>query len=158
LTELSEQDWKKEVDEFIPKMTDEVIEKAINEQPKEIRSISGDKIIKTLKERRKYLAAEVMQYYRFLAEIVSVSGSDKKELFDITRNDDGSVVVQVYKITKEGVQSTKMYERTFAPADTKEIRLYSFDGEDKFLIKGNNDKIKIRMIGGDGKDIFENTG
>ena len=94
LTELSEQDWKKEVDEFIPKMTDEVIEKAINEQPKEIRSISGDKIIKTLKERRKYLAAEVMQYYRFLAEIVSVSGSDKKELFDITRNDDGSVVVQ----------------------------------------------------------------
>ena len=39
LTELSEQDWKKEVDEFIPKMTDEVIERAVNEQPKEIRSI-----------------------------------------------------------------------------------------------------------------------
>jgi Omp85 superfamily domain len=158
LTELNEQDWKKEVDEFIPKMTDEVIEKAINAQPKEIRSISGDKIIKTLKERRKYLAAEVMQYYRFLSQIVSVSGSDKKELFDITRNDDGSVLLQVYKITKEGAQSTKMYDRTFDPAVTEEIRLYSFDGEDKFLIKGNNDKIKIRMIGGDGKDNFENTG
>jgi hypothetical protein len=158
LTELNEQDWKKEVDEFIPKMTDEVIERAINEQPKEIRSISGDKIIKILKERRKYLAADVMQYYRFLSEIVSVSGSDKKELFDITRTDDGSVSVQVYKITKEGQQSTKMYDRTFDPAVTKEIRLYSFGGEDKFLIKGNNDKIKVRMIGGDGKDIFENTG
>src|SRR6187399_1752151 len=158
LTELNEQDWKKEVDEFIPKMTDEVIERAINAQPKEIRATSGDKIIKTLKERRKYLTAEVMQYYRFLSEIVSISGSDKKELFDITRNDDGSVMLQVYKITKEGVQSTKMYDRTFDPAVTKELRLYSFDGEDKFLIKGNNDKIKIRMIGGDGKDIFENTG
>src|SRR6187431_133976 len=158
LTELNEQDWKKEVDEFIPKMTDEVIEKAINEQPKEIRSISGDKIINTLKERRKYLAAEVMQYYRFLSEFVSISGSDKKELIDIARNDDGSVLVQVYKITKEGEQSIKMYDRTFDPAVTQEIRLYSFDGEDKFLIKGNNDKIKIRMIGGDGKDIFENTG
>lgn len=158
LTELNEQDWKKEVDEFIPKMTDEVIEKAINEQPKEIRSISGDKIIKILKERRKYLAADVMKYYHFLSEFVSVSGSDKKELFDITRNDDGSVSLQVYKITKEGVQSTKMYERTFDPAYTKEIRLYAFGGEDKFLIKGNNDKIKIRMIGGDGKDMFENTG
>ena len=158
LTELNEQDWKKEVDEFIPKMTDEVIERAIDQQPKEIRSISGDKIVKILKERRKYLAAEVMQYYRFLSEAVSISGSDKKELFDITRNDDGSVLVQVYKITKEGEQSIKMYERTFDPAVTEEIRLYSFDGEDKFLIKGNNDKIKIRMIGGDGKDIFENTG
>ena len=158
LTELSEQDWKKEVDEFIPKMTDEVIEKAINAQPKEIRSMSGDKIISILKERRKYLAAEVMQYYRFLSEAVSISGSDKKELFEITRNDDGSVLVQVYKITKEGEQSTKMYDRTFDPAVTEELRLYSFDGEDKFLIKGNNNKIKIRMIGGDGKDIFENTG
>ena len=158
LTELNEQDWKKEVDEFIPKMTDAVIENAINAQPKEIRSISGDKIISILKERRKYLAAEVMQYYRFLSEFVSISGSDKKELFDITRNDEGSVLVQVYKITKEGEQSIKMYDRTFDPAVTQEIRLYSFDGEDKFLIKGSNDKIKIRMIGGDGKDIFENTG
>ena len=158
MTELNEQDWKKEVDEFIPKMTDEVIEKAINEQPKEIRSISGDKIISILKERRKYLAAEVMQYYRFLSEFVSISGSDKKELFDITRNDDGSVLVQVFKITKEGEQSTKMYDRTFDPAVTEEIRLYSFDGEDKFIIKGSNDKIKMRMIGGDGKDIFESTG
>ena len=40
--------------------------------------------------------------------------------------------LQVYKITKEGVQSTKMYDRTFDPAVTEEIRLYSFDGEDKF--------------------------
>jgi hypothetical protein len=156
LTELSEQDWKKEVDEFIPKMTDEVIEKALHEQPAEIRPFSADKIINNLKERRKYLAAEVMKYYRFLAETVSISGSDKKELFDITRNDDGSVLVQIYKITKEGEQSTKMYDRTFYPADTKEIRLYSFGGDDKFAIKGKNGKIKIRMIGGDGKDVFEN--
>ena len=99
-----------------------------------------------------------MQYYRFLSEFVSISGSDKNELFDITRNDDGSVLVQVYKITKEGEQSIKMYDRTFDPVVTEEIRLYSFDNDDKFLIKGNNDKIKIRMIGGDGKDIFENTG
>jgi hypothetical protein len=158
LTELTEQDWKKEVDEFIPKMTDEVIERAINQQPKEIRDISGDKLIKILKERRKYLAGDVMKYYRFLSETVSVSGSDKKELFDITRNDDGSVGVQVYKITKEGEQSTKMYDRIFDPAVTEEIRFYSFAGEDKFSIKGNNDKIKIRMIGGDGQDMFENTG
>jgi hypothetical protein len=158
LTELSEQDWKKEVDEFIPKMTDEVIERAIDQQPREIRSISGDKLKNILRERRKYLAAEVMEYYRFLSEIVSVAGSDKKELFDITRNDDGSVSLQVYKITKEGEQSTKMYDRTFDPEHTEQLELYSLGGEDKFMIKGNNDKIKIRMIGGDGEDIFENTG
>ncbi len=154
LSGLNEQDWQKEVDTFIPKMTDEVIEKALNEQPAEIKPISADKIIKTLKERRKYLAAEVMQYYRFLSAIVNITGSDKKELFEITKNSDGSVLVQVYKITKEGEQSIKMYERTFDPSVTKELRLYSFGGDDKFVIKGNEDKIRIRMIGGDGEDNF----
>jgi hypothetical protein len=61
-------------------MTDAVIENAINAQPKEIRAMSGDKIISILKERRKYLAAEVMQYYRFLSEFVSISGSDQKRI------------------------------------------------------------------------------
>lgn len=157
LNELNEQDWKKEVEAFLPKMTDELIEKALNRQPAEIRPISADKIIGILKRRRQYLAAEVMQYYRFLSETVSITGSDKKELFDLTKNKDGSVLVQVYKITKEGEQSTKMYERTFTPAVTKELRLYSFGGDDKFVIKGSNDKIRIRMIGGDGQDYFENA-
>jgi len=157
LNELSEQDWKNEVDAFLPKMTDELIEKAFNQQPAEIRPISADKLIGVLKARRQYLATEVMQYYRFLAEIVSITGSDKKELFDITKNDDGSVLLQVYKITKEGEQSIKMYERKFDAADTKELRIYGFGGDDKFLIKGKNDKIKIRMIGGEGEDNFETT-
>ena len=157
LNELSEQDWKQTVDKFISQMTDEVIEKALAQQPAEIKDISAGKIINVLKQRRNYLAAEVMKYYHFLAQLVSVTGSDKKELFDITRNDDGAVQVQVFKITKEGEQSVKMYDRKFDPAYTKEIRLYGFDGDDKFLVHGNTDKMKIRMIGGGGEDVFENT-
>ena len=158
LNELNEQDWKKAVDEFIPKMTDAVIEEAISKQPPEIRDISGGNIIADLKARRQYLADEVMQYYRFLSEHVSITGSDKKELFDITRNSDGTVQLKIYKITKEGEQSSLMYDRTFDPQVTEEINLYGFGGDDKFLIAGNNDKIKIRMIGGDGEDVFENKG
>jgi hypothetical protein len=157
LNQLSEADWKQAAEKLVSQMTDEVIDKAIDQQPKEIVNISGPKIKQTLKDRRKYLVDEVLQYYRFLSQIVSVTGSDKKELFDVTRNDDGSVIVAVYKITKEGKQSTKMYERTFDPQVTKEIRLYGFGGDDQFVVKGNNDKIKIRMIGGEGEDKFENT-
>lgn len=157
LNELSEQDWKKEVEAFLPKMTDELIEKALNQQPAAIRPISADKIANDLKARRQYLADEVMKYYRFLAEIVSITGSDKKELYEITRNKDGSVLVQVYKITKEGEQSIKMYERTFDPSVTKELRIYGFGGDDRFAIKGSNNKIRIRLIGGDGKDNFQSA-
>lgn len=157
LNELNEQDWKKAVDEFVPKMTDEVIEKAFNQQPYEIRPISADKLTRILKDRRKYIESDVMRYYRFLAQTVSITGSDKKELFDITKNNDGTVLLQVYKINKEGEQSSKMYERTFDPKDTKELRLYSFGGDDKFVVKGSGSPIKIRMIGGEGNDQFENT-
>jgi hypothetical protein len=158
LNKLNEQDWKKAVDEFIPKMTDQVIEEAINRQPREIKPVSGDFIINTLKARRQFLADEVMQYYRFISEKVTITGSDKKELFDIARNSDGSVQVKVYKITKEGEQSSLMYDRTFDPQVTEELDLYGFGGDDKFRITGTDDKIKIRMIGGEGNDEFENNG
>ncbi len=157
LNQLSESDWKETVEKFLAEMTDEVIDRAMAVQPAAIRDISAGKIAETLKQRRNYLAAEVMYYYKFLAEIVNVTGSDKKELFDITRNADGTVLVQVFKVDKDGGQSIKMYERKFDPLVTKEIRLYGFDGNDQFTVNGDNDKIKIRMIGGDGEDAFKNT-
>ena len=157
LNELSEQDWKQAVDLFVSQMTDEVIQKALDKQPYEIKHLRWNEIIQKLKARRQYLAGEVMQYYRFLSENVDIVTSDKKELFDITLNDDGSVLLQVFKITNEGEQSTKMYERLFDPKVTKELRLYAMGGDDKFTLKGREDKIKIRMIGGDGVDEFVNT-
>lgn len=157
LNELNEQDWKQAVDLFVSQMTDDVIQNALDQQPNEIKHLRWNEIIEKLKARRQYLAGEVMQYYRFISENVDVVTSDKKELFDITLNDDASVLVQIYKITNEGQQSTKMYERLFDPNVTKEIRLYGMGGDDKFTLKGSNDKIKIRMIGGDGVDEFVNT-
>jgi hypothetical protein len=156
LNELNEEDWKKMTDEFLTKMTDELIEQSLHFQPKEIRALPrNQEIIQKLKERRKYYAGEMMEYYRFISRIVNVTGSDKKELFDITRNNDGSVLVQVFKITKEGEQSKKLYERKFDPSVTKEIRLYGMGGDDKFVTHGSGNRIKIRMIGGSGNDVFE---
>ena len=158
LNEMNENDWKQATDKLLAQMTDGVIEKALGLQPSEIRNISSGKIIQTLKDRRQYLAKEVMDYFHFISEIVSVTGSDKKELFDISRNADGSILLQVFKLDKDGQTAAKMYERNFDPQYTKEIRLYGFDGDDKFVMKGDNDKIKVRMIGGGDDDVFENTG
>ena len=157
LNGLNEQDWKTAVEEFVPKMTDEVIDRAIAQQPPEIRNISGPWIAQTLKERRNYMVGEVMEYYRFLAEDVNVVASNKKELFDIKLEDDGSVSLQVYKITKEGEQSIKMFDRKFDPQHTKEVRIYGLGGEDRFVVNGKNDKIKLRLIGGEGVDEFTNV-
>jgi hypothetical protein len=155
LNELTEQDWKTEVDNFLLKMTDEVIEKAFARQPKEIQHLSVQKLSATLKERRKFLAADVMEYYRFLAEDVNITASDKQELFDISRQEDDKLALKIFKISKEGELADIVFQRTFDAQDTKELRLFGFGGDDRFVVHGNNDKIKVRLIGGDGKDRFE---
>ena len=158
LNQLTEQDWKAAAEKFVSQMTDAVIDKAMQMQPHEIRSISTEMIASTLKARRNNIVAEVMEYYAFISHTVSVNGSDKKELYDVTRNSDGTATVVVYKIDKDGAQSTKMYERKFIAEVTREIRVYGMDGQDKFVMHGDNDKIKVRLIGGGGEDAFENAG
>ncbi len=153
LNQLTEQDWQNITSVFLSRMVDTVIENALKEQPAEIRDISGPEIVSTLKERRKYLAADVMEYYRFLAEIVDITASDKDELINVTRHDDGSVNLL---ISDMGTNDT-VFHRKFNAQDTKEIRIYGFGGKDRFVVNGNNDKIKIRMIGGKGEDHFENN-
>ena len=157
LNSLTEEDWKQAAEKFVSQMTDEVIEKALDQQPAEIKPISTAAIIQTLKDRRQFLVAEVMDYYRFLSEDVNITASDKKELFNVTLNDDGSALVQVFKITKEGEQSRKMFERKFDANFTKEIRLYGFGDDDKFVLNGKQDKIKVRLIGGEGADEYNNS-
>jgi hypothetical protein len=157
LNSLTEEDWKNEATIFLSRMTDDVIEKALAQQPPEIRHFSGDKIIGILKERRNHLLDDVMEYYRFLAEKVDIHASDKPELFEITRDENnGNTLVQVFKYGDQQ-KGDKLYERTFNSSHTEELRIYAFGGNDKFVVNGNDDKIKIRMIGGDGDDHFENA-
>jgi Omp85 superfamily domain/Calcineurin-like phosphoesterase len=157
LNELNEADWKKGADQLISTMTDELIEKAMALQPEAVKKYSYSSIISKLKERRKYYSGEMMSYYKFISKIVEVVGSDKNELFDVNRQSDGTVTVTVFKITKEGEIGTKLYERKFDPAITKELRLYGQGNDDKFKIYGPGNNIKIRVIGGKGEDEFENT-
>lgn len=157
MNELTEEDWKKMTQDFLSTMTDTVIEEALHRQPSELLKYSNNKIIQKLKDRRKYFPDEMEVYYKFISKIVNITGSNKNELFDITRNEDGTVLVKVFKINKEGEQSEKMYERKFDPAVTKELRLYGLDGNDKFVFKGTGNKIKVRVIGGAGEDTFESN-
>lgn len=158
LTELTADDWKKQIDSFLMNMTDDAIDKALNQQPYEIRRYSMQNIINTLKERRKYFAQEMMQYYKFLSRRVTVVGSNKRELFTITKNNDGSVHVVVNKMKKDSTVSSKIYDRVFDPSVTKELRLFGLNDDDRFIVEGGNSPIKIRLIGGPGNDEFINNG
>jgi hypothetical protein len=157
LTSLSQKDWENQADTLISEMTDSVIQAAIKKQPPEVFPFSGEKIINTLKERRNFIKEEAIQYYKFLAKEVEVTASDKKETFVADVGNDGSVNVQVHKINDKGEREKVLYERKFLPGETKEVRLFGFNDVDSFLITGSGKrKMKIRLLGGEGKDVYVN--
>lgn len=153
LNEMEEEDWIEKAKELQKSLTDEVIENAIRQWPEPIFKKDGEEVIDKLKARRRELVEAASALYKFLAEEVDVTGSDKNEHFEIVRADDGNVHVVVLKIKKDGTRGKAVYDRHFKFGETKEIRVYGLGGEDVFEVSGNTKKsIPVRIIGGDGKD------
>ncbi len=155
MNELSRQDWIDAAEELQRNLTDNVIESAVARWPQPIYEKSGADIIAKLKSQRGHLVEYANTLYEFFAETVTVRGSNKKEYFKVERLDDENTRVRMYKNTNKNKQDKLMYDRTFKRSETKEIRLYGLKGKDEFEIEGAVNKgIKIRVIGGTGKDII----
>src|SRR5690606_37909974 len=158
LTGLEHDEWIAAAREIQAALTDSVINAAIHRWPDEIFSIHGEEIIGKLKARRDDLVMYATELYKFLAREVEVVGTDKHEEFDVVREENGDVQVDVYKVKKEGDRDKKIYSRHFKKFETKEIRLYGLGGSDRFNINGNSPPgIPIRIIGGDDTDSLRDN-
>ena len=152
LTELTREQWIAVADNLQASLTDEAIESSIKTWPEEIYKLHGNEIIKKLKARRATLRSDALKHYLFLAREVSIVGSDKKELFEVQRKDNGNVVVEMFNINKKGEKGRSVFKREFLADETREVRLYGLNDDDQFVITGKKNKLKIRIIGGAGKD------
>ncbi len=158
LNELNKEQWKKIIDTFQHDITDSVITRAVKNMPPQIFAIDSETIIRKLESRREALTKEGIKYYNFLSKAVNIVGSNKKEYFKVTGIDHG-LQVKVYKRKDENDTASLMYNRIFQPDETKEIRLYGLNGDDLFTIDSSaNSKIRVRIIGGKGKDTFNVNG
>lgn len=154
LNRLSEADWLKEISYVQTHLSDTLIRQAIRRMPEGIYQLSGEEIINTMIARRTNLERMALEYYRFLSVYVDVPASDKREQF-IIKQEGNNLLVNIYKLKKDTSRNDIVYQRSFDPAVTREIRLYGFDGKDEFHVQGPvSSPIRIRMIGGGGEDQF----
>ena len=155
---LDRNDWKEAAEYVQQRIDDEVIDASVRNMPPEIFDISGSEIADKLKQRVKDLPKYADDYYKMLAKEVDIVGSNKRECFDVIRNADGTVEVQMCDLDKAAMEpdsSRQYFYRKFFPQETREIRLYGLRKADVFKITGKADRsIKVRVIGGPGADII----
>ncbi len=155
ITALTEDDWITIAKELQNGLTDEVIDNAMTRMPEAAQQISADYIADKLKERRAYLPEYARRYYRILARQVSIHGSDQNEVVEIERAATGTSV-KMYEAEDDGEKKRLMYERTFDPRETDEIRIYTFDDNDFIYLSGSAPKSPlVRIIAGTGDDVIE---
>ncbi|RVU03176.1 hypothetical protein EOD41_02120 [Mucilaginibacter limnophilus] len=153
LNQLDENDWKEQIAYVQNTLTDELIEKALRRMPDNIYKISGSEITAKMISRRNLLMKQGLEYYQFISKYVEVPATDKHDKFSVQNNDDGSILVTINKIKKDGKIDHETYRRTFDPKVTDEVRLYGFDGKDAFVVTGKTPSpIKVRMIAGGDRD------
>ena len=158
MNNLDEGKWKKIINQFQHDVTDSVIEQAVRRLPPEIYSLDGEEIAGKLKSRRDFLTDKGMKYYRFLSREVTILGSNKNEYFRVLNNDKG-IEVKVFERKKYNDSSIVTFSRIFDPKVTKYINLYGLRGNDVFYVDSNvTSKIRLRIIGGKGKDTFNMNG
>ena len=158
MNNLDEKKWQKAIADFQAGETDSVIHEAVKALPPKIYEMNKKVIPAKLKSRRDLLSKYGMNYYRFLSKEVNIVGSNKNEYFKIFNTND-SLEIKVFKRKKSTDSSSVMFDRVFDANVTKYINLYGLNGEDIFDIDSTaNSKIKLRIIGGKGKDTFNIKG
>ena len=130
-------------------LTDAALERSVAAMPAEYRAGSRH-IVQILRVRRDSLPNAVMRYYGQLFRLADVHGTDAAEKAAITRNANGTVRVA---LQSDG-QGT-WFDRTFNPADTREIRVYLHGGNDSAIVSGAvATSIPVRVIGGNGTNTL----
>ncbi|MDQ6763039.1 MAG: metallophosphoesterase, partial [Bacteroidota bacterium] len=159
MNNLDENAWKRIITTFQQNETDSVIADAVKQLPPKIYALDKKSIPAKLKSRRDLLSTAGLKYYRFLSKEVNVLGSNVDEYFKLF-NAGKDLEVKVYKVKKKNADTSDViFDRIFKYPDTKYINLYGLNGNDNFEIDSTADsKIKLRIIGGKGRDTFNIKG
>lgn len=159
LSGIDRTEWDAVTIEVKQKLTDQLIHDAVMKMPPAMYDKEGARLERELRSRRDLLDKASAELYLLYAGDVDVYTSNKSEYAKVHRTADGSIEVAVSK--RDGntgaAKGVPFYSRIFHPVETNEVRLYLQGGDDRVIVDGAVCKggVKVRVIGGEGQDIFE---
>jgi hypothetical protein len=150
LPELPRSVWDSLATHLQTRLTDEVIQDAVQHLPREYYALDGQALESALRSRRDSLAVVADEFYLQLVRDVEVHGTDAVEQAEIERRPDGYVAV---RLSSSG---STFFDRVFVPGETREIRVNLRGGDDQAIVTGSGPEvIRLRVLGGAGNDRLE---
>jgi hypothetical protein len=151
LADLEWPAWQAAVDDVLKPLTDRVIDEAVRRLPPPYHRLEGARLAAHLKERRSRLPDFARSYYQLLAREAEVNGSDEADVAQLLHRGDGEMEVVL------AGPAGPYFRRTFQPSDTKEVRIFLKDGDDRVFSEGRNGAITTRLVGGAGTDVLDDS-
>jgi hypothetical protein len=139
------------------RLTDAVIESAVRRLPPEWYAKGGAELVRDLEKRRDLLPEAADGFYRELAKWVDVEGTNQDEEVRLTREADGSAILEVARAGPDGRPGPTYFSRRFTKSETKEIRIYLYEGNDRFRATGPRGGITVRVASGKGADRLDDS-
>jgi hypothetical protein len=149
--------WDSVARELQRVLTDSVIRDAVSVMPRPFIERNASELTRELLARRDKLHEAAAEFYALHAREVDVQGTEVPDLALVTHYEDGSMEVS---LSARGGGSSSSSEagdpylhRRFVPDETKEVRIYLHQGDDRVVVRGASaGPITLRVVGGDGND------
>lgn len=154
LVGIERERWDAIVRDVRDRLTDAVISEAVHRMPPEHYALIGAELEASLRARRDDLAIAAERMYATVFRDPEIHATDADELAVIEGLADGEVRVAIYRREADpDANGTPLFQRTFSPGETDEIRLWLQGGDDRVRVYGDAaSPILLRIVGGGGKD------
>lgn len=141
--------WDSTTADLQATVSDSVLTTAVAALPSGYASFAP-KTIATLVARRDHLDVIADRFYRYLADVVNVQGTDAADRATIARVDSQHVLV-----TLRADDAPPYYQRSFNRNETREVRVYLHGGSDSARVTGSAESgILVHVIGGNGDNLL----
>ncbi len=155
LNQFGSKVWLEEAREIQRNLSMEAIEKAFSRLPDAVQDETAEFIKNSLVARLEKLDQYAVRYADYLNKTVAVRGTEKDDLFEIERLENGNTKVIVKRLFSNK-KNEVIYEREFEKGITKEIWVYGLGDDDEFKVTGTSKKtIPLKIIGGYGDEEFD---
>ncbi len=148
------EDWIAEAKYIQNNINETVVNSAFSALPDEVKDESLKDIKTHFTNRKQNLVKIAERYYKFLNNLVILTGTDKDDFIDIERQKNNKTRIVITR-NKDGKRADVLVDKTFNRNLTKELWIYGLDDKDTFTVTGRvKNPIKIRLIGGQENDTY----